>query len=734
MTVKNSDFMTRRKLMLGIAWGSLGIIPVPGMALTRNSAGPTTARAAISPPIAPRIAFPIDQLGYRRNDPYHWMKYIPEQGTRTMDNIPPMLRNHLLNESRYAEHMLREARSVQREIYDQIMSRLPLNEAAPPLQRSGWDYFDYYPKGSAHPVYARRTGVDNAEEILLDEEERSAGHNYYRTTAQQASPDHRYFAWAEDIKGNDRHRICVHDSTSAETTIVVPDDAFGYEGVIFSPSSKWLFWIWRDARNRPTRVYRTAVTSRETVLVYEEQDPAIFMSIGRTAANGYIAITLAGPDTSEVRMIAAADETAEPQIIMPRKNGVHYTIEEWENRLLLLTDADGALDRKLLELSHSSLATISTLVPHRPGQQILSITPFRSALVRLERADGLHRLVLRQKNGRESSVRFDDPAFTIEIVPHQDYASPVCRIIYQSPKTPQKWIDIDLESGEQFLVAEDSAPGFNAEDYIAERLFAPAADGQMVPITLLSHRDTPRDGTAPLLLYGYGAYGISSEPVFSVPATVLADRGWNYAIAHVRGGSEKGQDWFLDGRKFHKRNSLTDFIACAEYLVSRKMTAKGRIVAYGLSAGGLLVGGAMNMAPEIWGGVIAKVPFVDMLNTMSDADHPLVPLFRPDWGDPLSDPEAYEYIASISPYENVHPVAYPPLLCTAGLKDDRVGYWEPAKLVAEIRHQSTGKNPAIFLIDVESGHQGSGNRNDEISEISLFWGFAEQSIARAFAE
>ena len=729
MTVRKYDSVTRRTLMAGMAWGTLASMAGPGRALARTGPGQTSDPAAIMPPIAPRISFPIEQLGRHRDDPYHWMKYIPAQGTRSMDNIPPMLRNHLLAEGRYAEEMLDDARDAQAEIYDQIMARLPANQAAPPLQKSGWDYYDYYPEGSAHLVYARRKSGGGAEEILLDEGKRAAGHSYYRTTAQQASPDHRYFAWAEDIKGDDRHRICVHDSATGDTRIVVPDDAFGYSAVIFSPSSQWLFWIWRDARNRPTRVYRTALASQETVLVYEETDPAIFISIGRTAANGYIAISLAGPDTSEVRLIAASDETADPRLIYPRQNGIHYEIEEWGNRLLLLTDADGALDRKLLEISRSNLGIVDTLVAHRAGRQILALAPFRGTLVRLERANGLHRLVLRQQDGEESTVSFEDPAFTIDIVPHQDYASPVCRIIYQSPKTPRKWIDIDLASGAQTLVAQDSAPGFDPDDYIAERLFAPAPDGELVPITLLSRRDAPRDGTAPLLLYGYGAYGISSEPVFSVPATVLADRGWNYAIAHVRGGSEKGQGWFLDGRKFHKRNSFTDFIACAEDLVRRKITARGNIVAYGLSAGGLLVGGAMNIDPDMWGGVIAKVPFVDMLNTMSDADHPLVPLFRPDWGDPLPDPKAYDYIASISPYENVHPAAYPPLLCTAGLKDDRVGYWEPAKLVAEVRHQSTSDNPAILLIDVESGHQGSGNRNDEIAEISLFWGFAEQSLA-----
>ena len=722
--------ITRRKLMRGVAWGTLMGIVSPREALaTSNCTGQPIDPAAIQPPTPPRISFPIEQLGRHRNDPYHWMKYVPARGTRSVDNIPPMLRDHLVKENRYAEYMLRDVRGTQTEIHDQIMARLPVNQAAPPLKKGRWAYYDYYPADSAHVIYARKKSGEDAEEILLDEEKRAADHKYYRTTAHQPSPDHRYFTWAEDIKGNDRHRICVRDNVTGKTEIVVPSDAYGYGAVVFSPSSEWLYWIWRDARNRPTRVYRTSPETKDTILVYEEKDPAIFISIGRTAANGYIKIILAGPDTSEVHLISALDEARRPQILYPRKNGIYYEIEEWDSKLLLLTNANGAIDKKLLEISKDNLEIIDVLIANRSGREILSVVPFAKTLVRLERANGLHQLVLRQYDGSESSVTFDDPAYTIEIVPLQDYESPVCRVIYQSPKAPRQWIDIDLKSGKQTLVQQEAAPGFDPDDYIVERLFAPAPDGQLVPITLLSRRDRPQDGSASLLLYGYGAYGISSEPLFSVPATILADRGWSYAIAHVRGGSEKGQAWFLDGRKFRKRNSFTDFVACAQHLADHKITAKGNIVAYGLSAGGLLVAGAMNIAPEMWAGVIAKVPFVDMLNTMSDADHPLVPLFRPDWGDPLSDPKAYDYIESISPYENVRAAPYPPLLCTAGLKDDRVGYWEPAKLVAEVRRQSTSKNSAIFLIDLESGHQGSGNRNDEMSEISLFWGFAEQSIA-----
>jgi len=289
----------------------------------------------------------------------------------------------------------------------------------------------------------------------------------------------------------------------------------------------------------------------------------------------------------------------------------------------------------------------------------------------------------------------------------------------------------DLATAGRTLVGETRLPGFDPARYAVERIQAAAPDGTMVPVTLLPRRDAPRDGSAPLLLYGYGAYRVSSDPVFSLPATVLVDARWRYAIAHVRGVGELGQRWFKDGKRFHKRNSMSDFIACASHVADAGYAAFHRIVAYGLSAGGLLVGGAMTIAAERWAGVIAKVPFVDMLNTMSDADQPLVPLFRPGWGDPLADPQAFAYIHSISPYENLRPADYPPLLCTAGLQDDRVSYGEPAKLVAQVRYRTTGCSPAILLVDPDAGHQASADLYSEYIEMARFWAFAETFVTSA---
>lgn len=714
----------RRAFMSGVAMTAILLGSGAARALEKGAGG---RWPKVAPPQSPRVSHVIEQLGRTRDDAYSWMKFIPAAGERTRENLPEAVGTMLKAENGYADAILAPLAGERAKLLDAMLARVSGDVTAPALERDGWNYGSARPAGAAHAIYTRsRTG--GKPEQLVDEAARAKGQPYFRSTGHQPSPDHRYFAWAEDVIGNDRHRIVIRDNQSGEVRTIVDKDAYGYGGLVFGPSSRWLFWIWRDARNRPTRLYRTSIDGKTTDLVYEETDPAIFMQVKRTAADGFVALILAGPETGEVRLVPAADETAAPATVWPRKVGVRYEIDEWNGGLIALTDADDAFDMALLRLDPKDFQTLATLVPHRPGTPILQIQPFKSALVRLERVDGLHRLVILRPDGNEQTIAFDDPAYAIELPLEQSYAASSAMIVHQSPKSPRRWIRVDLASGKQTVVQQQKVANFNPDDYQVERLFAPAPDGEMVPITLLSRRGAPKDGKAPLLQYGYGSYGVASDPEFSIPALALVDRGWRYAIAHVRGGSEKGRQWFLGGRKFTKRNSFTDFIACAEHLAAEGYTAKGKIVAYGLSAGGLLVGASMNIAPTLWGGVIAQVPFVDMLNTMSDGAHPLVPLFRPDWGDPLADPEAYDYIASISPYENVRAAPYPPLLCTAGLKDDRVPYWEPAKLVAEVRHRSTSGNPALLHTDMDSGHQGSADLASEYGQKALFWAFAMRCV------
>ena len=715
----------RRELLLGISiLAAASVLP--------QHASVAAALAGPFPPKPPRIPKRIEQLGRSRVDHYAWMKYVPPSGVRSAETLLPAVRSHLEAENEYAEAILRPVQPLADDFLPQMAARLPPEEQAPPVVRGDWEYYSYFRRDASHPVHARRRLGGGREEVLLDEQERAAGHAYFRSTDHAPSPDHRYFVWGEDLEGSDRYRICVRDLGTGEIRILVPSDAAGYGGIVVSPSARHLFWIRRDARGRPTRVYRTPVGGGDHALVYEEKDPAIFIQLGRGSAASFVAINLSGPDTSETWLVSASDETAAPRLIAARRSGVRYTVDEWDGRLLLVHTDQGAFDGRIMLAPFDRPEVAETLVPHRPGVQIVAIHPFRDTLVRVERRDGLLRLVLTQRGSpRETPVAFDEPAYALVVPDGQDAQRNVVRVAYESPRTPRRWLDIELATGKQRLVQADRIPGFARGDYELRRLTAPAPDGEQVPITVLMRKGTPLDGSAPLLLYGYGAYGVSIDPDFSIPALALVDRGWIYAIAHVRGGSEKGRRWFLDGRRFAKRNSFVDFIAAAEQLSAQRYTHRGRIVAYGRSAGGLLVGASANMAPDLWAGVIAEVPFVDMLNTMSDANHPLVPLFRPDWGDPLADPQAYDYIASISPYENVRPQHYPPVLATAGIKDDRVSYWEPAKWVAAIRAESTSGAPALMRTDMAAGHQKSGGRLDLMREYARLWSFAQLCIDQA---
>ncbi|RAK51373.1 S9 family peptidase [Phenylobacterium deserti] len=720
--------MDRRRFLAGAS----ALAATPALAGAEPAWGPGPA-----PPRPERRPLRITQLGRVRVDPYAWLR-DPNwaQVSRNPQLLQPEIRAHLEAENRYAQALMAPAEAAA-EAYAKAMDALTADAVAePPAEDGPWAYYSYVRPGEDHRVHARRPRGGGTEEILLDEAARARGHAYYRVLEAQHSPDHRLFAWAEDLEGGDRHLICVRELDTGKLHVSKRADGYGWQGLVISPCSQWVFWIWRDPLSRPARVYRRPARGGEDVLVYEEKDPALFMSLGRTASASHVTLRVQGPDLDEWRLIPAADPTGAPLLVEPRTPGLHYQVEEWGGELVILTDADGALDGKLMRtpLDAPGRGNWRDWMGHEPGRHLLEMRPFRDAFVRLQRRDGRLEVVVTPRSGREHTLAFDEAAYAVRLEPQQEHAGSVLRLVYQSPRTPPQWLACDLASGARRVVkAAGAGPRFRREDFEVRRLFAPAPDGQQVPVTVLMRVGTALDGRAPLLLYGYGAYGVSSEAEFSVPALALVQQGWIYAIAHVRGGSEKGRGWFLDGRRFHKRNSFTDFIACGEHLARQGYTAPRRMVGYGLSAGGLLMGGVANLRPDLWAGLIAQVPFVDMLNTMSDANHPLVPAFRPDWGDPLSDPQAYDYIASISPYENVRPQAYPPILATAGIRDDRVSYWEPAKWVAELRHTGTGRAPVLFETNMAAGHQASSGLSDQHRQMGRFWAFADLCVGRSLA-
>uniref|UniRef100_UPI0025CE4DFE S9 family peptidase n=1 Tax=uncultured Brevundimonas sp. TaxID=213418 RepID=UPI0025CE4DFE len=492
-----------------------------------------------------------------------------------------------------------------------------------------------------------------------------------------------------------------------------------------------------DDNGRPDKIFRRPARGGATTLVYEEADDGMFIGVGRTADDQFIVIGIQNQETSEARYIPAATPTAEPVVLEPRVVATRYDVDHWGDRWVIRTNADDAIDFKIVQAPTATPAKANwtDLVPHTPGRFIEGLDLTNAHLARQERADANTRIIIRDREGAEHEIAVDEPAFALSLAGASEYETTTTRYTYNSPSTPTQTCDYDMASRERTLRKTQQIPsGHNIEDYVVERLNAPASDGHLVPVTVLRRKSTPVDGSAPLLLYGYGSYGIPMPASFSTNRLSLVDRGWIYAIAHIRGGSDKGWGWFLDARKMTKKNTFSDFIASAEHLIDKKYATAGNIVAQGGSAGGLLMGAVNNMRPDLWAGIIGQVPFVDVINTMSDTSLPLTPPEWPEWGNPIEDPAAYDYMMSYSPYDQVEPKDYPAVLATGGLSDPRVTYWEPEKWVAKLRPATTSGKPVLLKINMEAGHGGAAGRFDYLKEVAHDYAFAVWAIDKGWEQ
>ena len=694
---------------------------------------------ATAPPAAERRPLVIEQLGRTRTDPYAWLKDANWKAVmRDPSALAADIRAHLEAENAYTRAMLAPTEPLQAQMFAEMRGRIKEDDSSLPAPDGEWAYSVRYREGDQHPLHVRTPRDGGDEEVLLDEPALSAGKVFFSIASGQHSPDHALYAYAVDEQGSEYFEIRLIDLASGETRPQVIESSTG--DFCWSPDGQWLFWVWRDENARPAKVFRRARDGDADVLVYEEADPGFFVHVGVTQSRAFMVIGAGDHETSESRLIAAADPTAEPRVVEPRTPGLRYSVEHWPSagepdRLVVLTNADGAIDYKIMWAHAQALgrADWREWIAHEPGRYITGLAVLRDHLVRGERVDANDRIVVTARADlAEHALTFEEEAYALSFTTGFEWASPRITFTYQSPTTPRSWFDYDLVTRERTLRKVQQVPsGHDPALYVARRLHAPAADGASVPITVVMRRDTPLDGSAPMLLYGYGAYGIAMEPSFSVRNLSLVDRGWIWATAHVRGGSEKGWGWFLDGRKETKTRTFTDFVACAEHLHAHGYGAAGRTVAYGGSAGGMLMGAVANLRPELWAGVIGAVPFVDVLNTMSDATLPLTPPEWPEWGDPLHDAAAYDRIAGYSPYDNVAALPYPAVLATGGLSDPRVTYWEPAKWVARLRHETTSARPVLLKLNMEAGHGGASGRFDFLKEIALDYAFAVWAVEQA---
>ncbi|MDZ4370258.1 MAG: S9 family peptidase [Phenylobacterium sp.] len=689
----------------------------------------------LAPPVAPKIPHRIEQLGRVRVDDYAWMKDDNwQQVLRDPKALRADIRTHLDAENAYTKAVLAGTEPLQAALFAEMKGRIKEDDSSVPAPDGPYDYYVRYDLGAEHPIHARRfRGEDGAEEVLLDEEALSKAHAYFQVGAAHHSPDHALYAWAADTQGSEYYRIHVKDLATGDDLGTPIESAYG--DFCFSPDSQWLFWIWRDENARPAKVFRRPARGGGDELVYEEADEGMFLGVGVAADDSHILIHVGNQETTELWLIPASDPTAAPVVAEPRRVGVKYALDHWTDRWVIRTNADDAVDFKLCvsDAPVPSRDTWRDWIAHRPGHYVVGFAAYADFLVRAERVNALDRLVVTHRGGEEHEVAFDEAAYALNLEGGFEYATPTLRFVYQSPTTPRQWFDYDMASRARVLRKTQEVPsGHDPSQYEARRLVATAADGAEVPITLLMRKGTPQDGTAPVLLYGYGSYGHAMEPAFSIRNLSLVDRGWIWATAHIRGGSDKGWGWFLDGRREKKTNTFTDFIACAEHLVAEGYASKGRIAAYGGSAGGMLMGAVANLRPDLWGAIIAAVPFVDVLNTMSDTTLPLTPPEWPEWGNPIEDADAYDRITSYSPYDQVTAKAYPPILATGGLSDPRVTYWEPAKWVARLREHATGDAPILLKINMEAGHGGASGRFDFLKEIALDYAFAIWAAERGW--
>jgi oligopeptidase B len=680
------------------------------------------------PPVAKQVASQRTFHSDTVTDEYAWLA----------DKSDPDTIGYLAAENAYTEVAAAGLGSLRDQIFTEIKARTQESDLSVPVRKGGWWHYSRMVEGKQYPVHCRRAVAPGevippmaadgqplaGEEVLLDGNELAAGHDFFSLGAFRTSPDQRWLAYSTDFSGNERFTIKIKDLEKGDT---LPDEIPGtFAGCAWSRDASTLFYVTVDAAWRPYRVWRHRIgtPAGQDTMVFEEPDERFGVYVGLTRSERYLIIRSVSVLTSELWMCDAATPESGFSVVIPRRQGLDYDVEDAGDQLLVLHNS-GAKNFAIATAPVDDPAAWTPLVPHRADTRLLGVDAFADFIVVYFRRDGLTGLrVLRRDGSGEHEIAFPEPVYRVGPGANPEYQAGRFRLSYTSLVTPGSVYDCDMASGELTLLKRQpvlpSAAGedYRPQDYEQYREWATAADGTQVPISLVCRRGTPRDGTAPCLLYGYGSYELSRDPAFSIPVLSLLDRGFVYAIAHVRGGGEMGRSWYTDGKLLHKKNTFTDFIASARHLVRRGWTSADRLVARGGSAGGLLMGAVANMAPEAFAGIVAQVPFVDALTTILDPSLPLTVKEWEEWGDPLHDPEVYAYMKSYTPYENVTGQVYPPIFALAGLNDTRVSYHEPAKWMARLRAVAKG-GPFLLKTEMGAGHGGRSGRYDAWLEEAL---------------
>ncbi len=689
----------------------------------------TRATRPAKPPVAPRRPRQHSAHGVTWTDEYDWIRADNWQEVlRNPDATPKDIAALLKAENRYCNAVLAQTRALQKTLVAEMRARIKEDDVAPPRHDGPWSYYSRYRRGGEHPLICRKPRNGGREQKLLDADRLARGKDFFDLGDADHAPDHSLLAWSADEQGSELYTIRVRDLASgADLPDRVPDTT---GAVVWTADSRAFYYVRLDANHRPSSVWRHRLgdDAAADTLIFQEREGDQFVSISETQSGAYLVIDCSDHDSAEVWLVDLADPSGTAQLVAARRPGVRYDVDHHDERLLILTNADGAEDFKIVAapVAEPGPQGWRDLIPHVQGRMIVSHACLKGRLVRLEREDSLPRIVIHDlATGREQAIAFDEEAYALGMDAGLEFETDWLRFTYASMARPAETFDYNMATGERVLVKRQEVPsGHDPANYVVRRIFATARDGERVPISILHRAGLRLDGSAPCLLYGYGAYGSAMSASFRVRPLSLVDRGFVYAIAHVRGGTEKGWRWYETGKKQHKPNTFSDFIACAEALCDAGFTRSGRIVAEGGSAGGMLMGAVANMRPDLFAGIIADVPFVDVVHTIMDASLPLTPPEWQEWGDPINDPAAFATIRSYSPYDNVKAQAYPPILAIAGLTDPRVTYWEPAKWVQRLRATMTGGGPILLSTNMTAGHAGASGRFDSLKETGLAYAFA----------
>lgn len=684
----------------------------------------------LAAPVAVKKPVTTTHHGIARTEDYAWLRAdnwqeVMQDPARLSDDI----RAHLEAENEYTKAYFEGTEALQETLFEEMKGRIKQDDSSVPSPHDAYAYSVRYVEGGQHPQFVRTTREGADAVVLLNGDELADGKAYFRLGGLSHTDDHAFGAWSFDDKGSEYFTLKVRDlSTLDDLEDEIPNTT---GSAVWDNQGKSFFYVQLNENHRPSKVFRHVVGTSidDDALVYEEEDQGFFVGVGKTSANRFITIDCHDHQTSECRIIDANAPDIAPRLVSERIVEREYSIDDLdEDRLIISTNADGAADFKLVtapvdEPGHENW---EDYVPHEPGRLIKGMGTYKNHLVWLESRNALPRIIIRRlSDGDDHEIAFDEEAYSLGLGGGYEYDTSTIRFSYSSMTTPSRTFDYDMETRERILRKEQEVPsGHNVSDYVTRRLHAPSHDGTLVPLTILHRSDLKLDGSAPLLLYGYGSYGMSMPASFSTSRLSLVDRGFVYAIAHIRGGMELGDAWYKAGKRENKTNTFKDFTAAADYLVSEGYTSAGRIVSHGGSAGGMLMGAVMNMKPELFGGCIAAVPFVDVLTTMLDDTLPLTPPEWPEWGNPIESEKDYKTIESYSPIDNVSALDYPPIFALGGLTDPRVTYWEPAKWVARLREFKVGDNPVLLKTNMDSGHSGASGRFDSLKETAQEYAFA----------